>query len=143
MQVKAEFDGAHALSEAEHFTEVENRQVPFDAEFVFDLKLTAVELQLAERTGVDDGFCAGVGHVGQFFVGDVKGVGDVVTADTSAGTAALHFVAVFDGFGTEGFDEFFEPGRVFGVADDVAGKLTVFPRFEQVTAVVAGDLHAG
>ena len=68
---------------------------------------------------------------------------DVVTADTSAGTAALHFVPVFDGFGAKGFNEFFEPCRVFGVTDDVAGELTVFSGFEKVTAVVAGNFDAG
>ena len=143
MQVKTKFDWAHALGETEHFTEVKDRKVPLNAEFVFDFSLTAVKLQLAERAGVDDGFCTGVGHVDQFFVGDVKGVSDVVTADTSAGTAALHFVPVFDGFGAKGFNEFFEPRRVFGVTDDVAGELTVFSGFEKVTAVVAGNFDAG
>ncbi len=58
---------------------------------------------------------AGKQRCGHVLVGDIQSVDDIVPADTATGTAALHLVAVLDRGCAKGCNEFFHPGRVFGV----------------------------
>ena len=54
---------------------------------------------------------------------DIESVKEIVSADTAACSAALHLVAVLYGLRTECGYKFFNPHRVFGVAE-----VTVFLR---------------
>ena len=130
MKVETEFNRGHALCEAEHLTEVKNRNVPLNTELLANLELSAVELELTEWTGVDNCVCASSCHVGEFFVGDVECVCDVVSTDTSACSTALHLVSVLDCICTECVNKLLEPGRVLGVADDRVLELAVLCRLE-------------
>ena len=109
---------------------MKNRNVPLNTELLADFELSAVELELTERTGVDDCVCACCCHVGELLVGDVECVCDIVSADTSSCSTALHLVSVLDCVCTECVNKLLEPGRVLGVANDWVLELTVLCRLE-------------
>jgi len=72
MEVQCEFLGSHSLGKAQQFTVVENRKVVTHAEFLLDLYLAAVELELAERTDLGKSVDLCLLQVDQFLVCDIE-----------------------------------------------------------------------